>query len=52
LHRTDLLRNITGLTGGKLDKVVRDVQRFLLRTGDRQYTFCHNRFKEYFMEKM
>ncbi|MGW3915016.1 AAA family ATPase [Streptomyces sp. NPDC005070] len=52
LHRSDLLR-ISGLTGGRLDQVVRDLQRFLLRTGERRhsYTFCHNRFKEYFREK-
>ncbi|MEO3748602.1 ATP-binding protein [Plantactinospora sp. B5E13] len=52
LHRSDLLRMVDGLTGGKLDQVVRDVQRFLLRTGEEEYTFCHNRFKEYFLEKM
>ncbi|MGW6523971.1 AAA family ATPase [Streptomyces sp. NPDC054962] len=52
LHRDDLLR-ISGLTGGTLEQVVRDLQRFLLRTGERRqsYTFCHNRFKEYFREK-
>jgi hypothetical protein len=52
LHRSDLLRMVDGLIGGKLDRVVRDVQRFLLRTGEQEYTFCHNRFKEYFLEKM
>ncbi|WSQ06319.1 ATP-binding protein [Streptomyces sp. NBC_01231] len=51
LHRSDLLRNVPGLTGGTLEQVVRDVQRFLLRTGEQSYTFCHNRFREYFREK-
>jgi len=51
LHRSDLLRNVPGLTGGTLEQVVRDVQRFLARTGEKSYTFCHNRFREYFREK-
>ncbi|MFF2949798.1 ATP-binding protein [Kitasatospora sp. NPDC057965] len=52
LHRDDLLR-IPGLTGGTLERVLRDLQRFLLRTGEHRqsYTFCHNRFREYFLEK-
>ena len=50
LHRSDLLDSTEGLTGGTLDRALRDVQRFLLRTGPHEYTFCHNRFKEHFRQ--
>lgn len=47
LNRIDLIR-IQKADGAAIDRVLRDLQRFLLRTGPHQYTFCHNRFAEYF----
>ena len=47
LARTDLINLVDGLDGLNFDNIVRDIRRFLL-VHDDQYTFCHNRFKEYF----
>ncbi|KJK56092.1 hypothetical protein UK12_24785 [Saccharothrix sp. ST-888] len=50
-HRSDLRGKVYDQVGWKVDRVLRDVQRFLLRTGEQEFTFCHNRFKEYFLRK-
>ncbi len=62
LHYSDLLRLVVRrkpdmaglLASGRLNQVLKDVQRFLLRTGEdwQEYTFCHNRFQDFFRKKI
>jgi hypothetical protein len=50
LSRNELISMVEGLDGLNFDNVIRDIHRFLLLR-DNRYTFCHNRFKEYFLSK-
>lgn len=51
VSRSDLISMVDGLDGLNFDNVIRDIHRFLLVYND-AYTFCHNRFKEYFASKI
>ena len=51
LSRKDLIHIIPNLDGFNFDNTIRDIKRFLIVNRD-TYTFCHNRFKEYFHNKM
>ncbi|HKR58742.1 MAG TPA: hypothetical protein VJS64_03330 [Pyrinomonadaceae bacterium] len=51
ISRVDIINMVEGLDGLNFNNVVRDTQRFLLLHDD-IYTFCHSRFKEYFMSKV
>ena len=51
LSRRDLINIVEGLNGFNFDNVIRDIQRFLLVYND-TYTFCHDRFKQYFGSKV
>lgn len=51
LSRNELISMVEGLDGLNFDNVIRDIHRFLL-VRDHRYTFCHNRFKEYFLSKV
>lgn len=48
LSRKDLIKMVPGLNKVNFNDVLRDIHRFLL-VHDHQYTFCHSRFKEYFV---
>jgi hypothetical protein len=48
LSRDDLIEMVPGLDIINFNDVLRDIHRFLL-VHDHQYTFCHSRFKEYFV---
>ncbi|MGA4843803.1 ATP-binding protein [Streptomyces sp. G45] len=50
LSQGDLIALIDGLTWLNFRGIVREIQRFLL-VHDDQYTFCHDRFREYFKSK-
>jgi hypothetical protein len=50
LSRADLLNMVKGLTWLNFDAVLCEIHRFLL-VYDCQYSFCHDRFREYFMKK-
>lgn len=50
LSRDDLLHMVGGLNWLNFDIVMREIHRFLL-VHDDQYTFCHDRFREYFRAK-
>jgi hypothetical protein len=50
VSRRDLIDMIQGLDGINFQNVIKDIQRFLLVYDD-MYTFCHNRFKEYFISR-
>jgi hypothetical protein len=47
LGREDLIAMVDDLDWLNFDNVLRDIHRFLL-VHDDQYTFCHDRFREYF----
>jgi hypothetical protein len=48
LSRDDLIEMVPGVDMINFNDVLRDIHRFLL-VHDHQYTFCHSRFKEYFV---
>lgn len=50
LSREDLIAMVDGLDWMNFDDVLRDIHRFLLVHED-QYSFCHDRFREYFLAK-
>ncbi|MEU9658725.1 NACHT domain-containing protein [Streptomyces chartreusis] len=50
LSRADLLNMVNGLTWLNFDGIIREIHRFLL-VHDGQYSFCHDRFREYFRSK-
>ena len=50
VSRADLIGMVAGLNGINFQMVIKDIQRFLLVYED-MYTFCHNRFKEYFQSR-
>jgi hypothetical protein len=50
LSRDDLMHMVDGLSWLNFDVVMREIHRFLL-VHDNQYTFCHDRFREYFQSK-
>jgi hypothetical protein len=50
LSRTDLMHMVAGLTWLNFDVILREIHRFLLVYDD-QYSFCHDRFREYFKVK-
>jgi len=51
LSRASLIRMVPGLDGLNFDDILRDIHRFLLVHDDR-YTFCHPRFKDYFVTRI
>jgi hypothetical protein len=50
VSRNDLISMVEGLDGLNFQNVIRDIHRFLLVYED-MYTFCHSRFKEYFLSR-
>ena len=50
LSRADLMHMVEGLTWLNFDVILREIHRFLL-VYDNQYSFCHDRFREYFKVK-
>lgn len=50
LSRSDLISRVDGLDMVNFEIIVRGIQRFL-REQNGQFTFCHERFKEYFVKK-
>jgi hypothetical protein len=50
LSRSELIHMVPGLTWLNFNDVLRDIHRFLL-VHDDQYTFCHDRFKQYFASR-
>jgi hypothetical protein len=50
LSREELITMVPGLTWLNFNDVLRDIHRFLL-VHDDQYTFCHDRFKQYFASR-
>ena len=51
VSRRDLIAVVPGLDGLNFDGAIKDIHRFLIMHND-SYTFCHQRFKEYFMSKV
>jgi DNA-binding XRE family transcriptional regulator len=51
LSRKDLINLVPGLDGLNFGEIIKDIHRFLLVHGDR-YTFCHDRFRAYFVSKI
>ena len=51
LSRKDIISMVQGIDNLNFDNILRDIHRFLL-VRDNQYSFCHNRFKEYFLSKV
>jgi hypothetical protein len=50
LSATDLIAMVDDLTWANFGEIIGEIERFLL-VHDGQFTFCHDRFREYFKDK-